>query len=140
MVTVMGAEGGSIGARFGPQARASDRGSGTVLALAVMTVVVFGAVLGLAKAQEVIAVHQATSAADLAALAGAQAKVDPCGRASGVATANGLALIGCAVEGTDVVVEVVRPMPSMPARLLRSFGLPVPPIRAAARAGQPASN
>lgn len=119
---------------------ADDRGSGTVLMLAVMAVVCFGASVGYAKAQLVVAQRHAAGAADLAALAGAQATVDPCARAAAVAGANDASLTGCAVEGSDVVVEVIRPMPPLTAQLLHAFRLPAPPIIARARAGQPASS
>ena len=118
----------------------SDTGAGTVLSLAVLAVVCFGAAVGFAKVQQVLAIRQAATAADLAALAGAQAITDPCGRAAAVAAANGVRLSGCSIAGADVLVQVTRPMPPMTADLLTSFGLPTPPVTAQARAGYPQSS
>ncbi len=53
--------------------------------------------------------RQAESAADLAALAAAQAHQrggDACGTAARLAEANGARLVSCAVVGDDVAVEV----------------------------------
>lgn len=118
----------------------SDRGAGTVLSLAVLAVVCFATALGFAKAQLVLAMHQAATAADLSALAGAQALADPCGRAAAVAAANGTHLSGCSTAGGDVLVQVTRPMPAMTASLLSSFRLPTPPVTAESRAGYPESS
>jgi secretion/DNA translocation related TadE-like protein len=119
---------------------ASDAGSGTVLGLALLTLVLFGAAVGMARVQQVIAIRQASLTADLAALAGAQAVADRCGRAGAVAAANGARLSHCSVAGTDVVVQVARPMPPFTAGLLESFGLPTSPVTAEARAGYPESS
>jgi len=113
----------------------SDAGSGTVLGLVVLAMVCFVAAVSVARAQQVLAIRQASIAADLAALAGAQGMDDPCGRAGSVAAANGVRMSGCSVAGVDVLVEVISPMPPFTASLLRSFGLPVPPISAHSRAG-----
>lgn len=119
---------------------AGDKGAGTVLSLAVLAVICFATTVGVAKAQLALAVHQAATAADLAALAGAQAMVDPCGRATAVAAANGTQLLECQVTGGDVLVQVRRPMPSLTASLLSSFRLPTPAVTAQSRAGFQESN
>lgn len=117
-----------------------DRGSASVLALAVLLLVCFGAMVGFAKAQAVIVSRQAAGAADLAALAAAQAEGQPCARAESVASANGTTLVECRLDGLDASVGVEIPAPWLVVRLLDSFGLPAPRIRASARAGQPASS
>ncbi|MBU6245536.1 MAG: hypothetical protein KGP12_10010 [Actinomycetales bacterium] len=119
---------------------ADDRGSGAVLMIAVLALVCFGASVGYAKAQLIVAQRHAAGAADLAALAGASATIDPCARAAAVAGANDAHLTGCAIDGADVVVEVSRPMPALTAQVLHAFRLPAAPIIARARAGQPASS
>jgi secretion/DNA translocation related TadE-like protein len=71
----------------------------------------------------VVARHRAASAADLAALAGAdrslgRAAGDPCRAAAGVVRANAAALSGCRVESDgSVTVEVRVRLPSPWSRL-----------------------
>src|SRR5690606_2062874 len=110
--------------------RASDeRGSGSVVAIALVAAVVTVAVAvlalsaGLARRQAVIA------AADAAALAAADTALgivpgSPCEVASRVAAANGATLTSCSVDGVVVTVQVGG-----------SFG--GIPIAAVARAGPP---
>jgi secretion/DNA translocation related TadE-like protein len=89
--------------------RRCERGSATLFAVAVIGVLVLvGAALGVVAAM-VHAHRVAQSAADLGALAGAEAQArgrDPCAAAAGVAGANGAVLDSCAVEGADVRVRV----------------------------------
>ncbi|MEV5000709.1 hypothetical protein MRBLML1_001264 [Nocardioides sp. LML1-1-1.1] len=64
----------------------------------------------------VVAHRTAQAAADLAALAGAAAAVEPAGRdpcraAGEIAAANGAALVRCSVDDDDVRVEVSVPGP-----------------------------
>ena len=85
-----------------------DDGAMTVLtAFAVAAVlVVTAAVLLVGRAA--VAAHAVRSAADFAALAGAEALrtgQDACGAASGVAAANGAAVAGCTVDHHDVVIR-----------------------------------
>lgn len=90
---------------------AGDRGSGTVLGLTLLVVIL---VLTLAVAGLARAVHargEAQAAADLAALAAATALhargipgADPCTVAGRVVAVNGAAMTGCRVEGEDVEV------------------------------------
>src|SRR4051795_2937044 len=86
-----------------------ERGSATLFAVAIVGVLVLvGAALGVVGAM-VHAHRVAQSAADLAALAGAQAQArgrDPCAAAAGIAAANGAAVDSCAVDGFDVTLQV----------------------------------
>ena len=95
-----------------PRRRAAgERGSGTVLVLGVIGVLLALAVGVTALIRAQAAAGRARLAADLAALGGATAlnsitaPADPCVVAGGVARANGAALSSCAVTGEDVVVE-----------------------------------
>ena len=91
--------------------RRPERGAATVLVVAVGGLLIM---IGLAVAgvTSVVVGHRgAQSAADLAALAGAQAEVgggDGCAAAGAVARANRARLTGCAVPGSDVLVQVSR--------------------------------
>lgn len=90
--------------------RGGERGAVTVLAVALVGLLVWvGAALSVVGA--VFAAHrEAQSAADLAALAGASAVThagDPCQVAASTAQANGADLTGCAVEGRVVHVTVI---------------------------------
>ena len=110
--------------------RRHDDGAGTVLALAMMgLLVVVG--LGVAGVVGVVAAHRgAQSAADLAALAGAAALqdgADPCERATEVARRNRADLRACEVDGWSVAVTATAPTPVL---LGRVYELP-----ARARAG-----
>jgi secretion/DNA translocation related TadE-like protein len=98
------------------RARPGERGSATVwmvMACGVLALVGAAAVLGGAA---VVARHRATTAADLAALAGAVRAVegaDACGAAERLASANAAQLVTCsATPGAVVDVEV-----SVPVRL-----------------------
>jgi secretion/DNA translocation related TadE-like protein len=96
-----------------------ERGSATVLAVSCGSVLVL---LGLACAWlvAVVADHRtAQSAADLAALAGAQAIQDgrsPCGAVDRVARANSGATVECSVVGADVWVVVQVETPDLVGR------------------------
>ncbi|WP_224769313.1 Rv3654c family TadE-like protein [Nocardioides ochotonae] len=86
-----------------------ERGGASVLAVALIGLLMLlgtalSAVTGL-----VVAHRQAQSAADLAALGAATALAagqDGCARGAGVAAANGARLVGCAVQGRAVLVRV----------------------------------
>jgi secretion/DNA translocation related TadE-like protein len=58
--------------------------------------------------------HRAQAAADLGALAGARYAVDgssvACARAAGIVEANGARLVGCRLEGVDLVVVAELPV------------------------------
>lgn len=91
------------------QRSAAQRGSATVLAsFVVCAVLVLGLVAGW-WAGAVSLRHRAASAADLAALAGAQAWVgggSPCPAAQQLARANGGEVVSCRVQGATVQVVV----------------------------------
>ena len=94
----------------GARARVRDqRGSATVLLIAMSGVLLLiGAALGVVAAM-VVAHRSAQSGADLAALAGAQAAgrgSDPCRAAGGVAAAIDVLLTRCDVQGRVVEVTV----------------------------------
>lgn len=86
-----------------------ERGAATVLVVAVTgMVLLLGSALGVVAAM-LVDHRRAQSAADLAALAGADALADggdACAAAGATAGANGADLTSCAVHGEDVVVEV----------------------------------
>jgi len=115
-----------------PARKVADRGeqgAGTVLAVAMIGLVVTVTV-GTSGAVGVVAGHRrAQSAADLSALAGAttlQSGGDACQRARVIADRNGADLQRCQVDGTEVAVVV--------ARSVRLPGVPME-LRARARAG-----
>lgn len=106
-----------------------ERGSGSVLVVAVCLVVLLVSVGALAVTGVVLAGHRARSAADLAALAGAArvrdgAPGEACAQAGRVASANGATVDACRVAGD--VVEL-RTRVEVAGRL--------GPARAEARAG-----
>ena len=86
-----------------------EDGAGTVLAVAMIGVLVT-VTLATCGAVGVVATHRrAQSAADLSALAGAAALQDggdPCRRAAVIARRNAARLHGCSVDGWNVAVEV----------------------------------
>ncbi len=90
--------------------RPRERGSGTVLALGLGIVVIMAAVLLLLLAQSAVAASRAAGAADLAALAAADAARgitpgEPCTVARQVALQNNATMLACA-EGPDATVQV----------------------------------
>jgi secretion/DNA translocation related TadE-like protein len=95
-----------------------ERGSGSVLALAGVGVLAMVLAAGLQLAAVVAAAHRAHAAADLGALAGAEAvqsgagQVAACAAAARIAEANGAAQAGCrlAVDGS-VLVTTEEPLP-----------------------------
>ena len=111
-----------------------ERGSGTVLALAMVMVLCLLATSAAVLSSAVVASHRARSAADLAALAAATSWLDgisagsTCATAARVAAANGAALSGCAPAGESVTVVVeVRPgLGPIPAAAARARAGPAP--------------
>ena len=89
-----------------------ERGSGTVLVLGIIAVLLAMAVCAGGLIQAQAAAGKARSTADLAALGGATAlssvlaPADPCEVAERVARANGAEVTACTVTGEDVTVEV----------------------------------
>jgi secretion/DNA translocation related TadE-like protein len=107
-----------------------QRGSATVLVLAMVGVLLLiGMALGVVVAM-VRAHRLAQSAADLVALGGAQAAqrgLDPCLEAAHLARANGARLSACSRRGSVVTVRVTVPGPHWLGQ--------VADLRAEARAG-----
>jgi secretion/DNA translocation related TadE-like protein len=99
-----------------------DRGAATVLAAAMMAVLLAVTVGGIYIGSAVVARHRAQSAADMAALAAAlrlpEGAEPACGQASVIAKAMKAELAACEIDELDVVVTVQAG-----------------PARAAARAG-----
>jgi secretion/DNA translocation related TadE-like protein len=99
-----------------------DRGAATVLAAAMMAVLLAVTVGGIYIGSAVVARHRAQSAADMAALAAAlrlpEGAEPACGQASAIAKAMKAELAACEIDELDVVVTVQAG-----------------PARAAARAG-----
>jgi len=106
---------GALKAAVAGRPAGRERGSGTVLMLAPVTVgLVLAAALG-TLGQAVLARHRAEASADLAALAAA-ARWDlrqpgACGEAARVASGNGTRLVSCrpASDGTVLVAVVTDP-------------------------------
>ena len=100
--------------RPGRRLARDQRGSATVLVVALSGVLLLlGAALGVVAAM-VVAHRSAQSGADLAALAAAQATsrgADGCGAAAEVAESNDVVLTGCDVRGRVVEVTVSRSGP-----------------------------
>ncbi|MEL4358310.1 MULTISPECIES: Rv3654c family TadE-like protein [unclassified Luteococcus] len=89
----------------------ADRGGGTALTAALLLCLCAAMLVGVWIAGWVDSIHRARSAADLAALAGAQAHVgdgDACSAARAAAGRNGALLDSCAVQGgrRDFLVTV----------------------------------
>lgn len=87
--------------------RHGEAGSATVLATFLLSAVVVMAIVAGWWAGAVSVRHQAGTAADLAAVAGAQALVSglaPCAAADRLARANDAEVVFCRVEGADVRV------------------------------------
>jgi len=111
-----------------------DLGAGTVLLVAVVAVVLSAATVALGLAAALVTRQRAEAAADLAALAGAQALVrggDACGTARRVAAAGRARVVVCEPVGTTVHLVVEVRLPGVLGRL------DMPPARARARAGVP---
>lgn len=89
--------------------RRDERGSGSVLVVAALGVVVVLSVAGLQVGAAASAAHRARAAADLSVLAAATAEQegqpDPCAHASDLARRNGAELVEC-VRGVAESVEV----------------------------------
>lgn len=82
-----------------------ERGSGSMLMIGVMTVVLMLSLSGICLAGYLVAAHRARAAADLAALSGAAVFVtggDGCGAAHRNARSNGGRLVSCEQVGDQV--------------------------------------
>jgi secretion/DNA translocation related TadE-like protein len=111
--------------------RNRERGSATVWVLAAGLLTISVATVSAASGAAVVARHRAQVAADLGALAAAtrvfEGQGPACAWGGEIVTRNGARLIGCDVDGFDVVVTVSA-TPS-------GFAAAAGPARASARAG-----
>lgn len=114
--------------------KAGERGNGTVLSLAFMFVIAATGFLVLVQVQAVMRSHAVQGAADLAAIAAAQASGDGCRKAQVVAEANRVRLVDCTTQDDDFIVRVESDLPSLVSALLTFARVDASPIRAAARA------
>jgi len=97
-----------------------DRGAASIFVLAIGLVLVAAGIAGAAVGAARVGRHQARTAADLGALAGAARAVEgadvACGRAERFALANGARMVSCRVEGLEIVIAVqvtVTPLPGL---------------------------
>lgn len=91
-----------------------EDGVATVVALAMIAVLVFVAIASAGAVGLVLAQRRAQGAADLAALAAAQALLagnDPCGAGRLIAERHDVSLHDCAVAGTAVLLTVEVALP-----------------------------
>jgi secretion/DNA translocation related TadE-like protein len=97
--------------------RADDqRGAATVMALGLVAVLVFVAVICAGTVAIVIAHRRAQVAADLGSLAGAtalQRGTDPCTQASRIAGRHGAVVTRCVVDGMTVLVATSVTLPTV---------------------------
>ena len=117
----------------------TEAGNGTVLMLAVVLLAFFALVVVLAFAATGQAAAKAATAADLAALAGADAARflvpgEPCAVAGQTATANQAVLTACERQGT--AGEIVKVSVKVPVAMV-GWLPPMGHALAAARAGPP---
>ncbi|TFV96990.1 hypothetical protein E4M00_13125 [Leifsonia flava] len=106
------------------------RGSGTVLAIALIGAVVALALVAASVLGGLVVRQQVSAAADAAALAGADVAMGAvagvvCDAAARAAEANAAAMNGCSVDGETVTVEVSSMWMGMPVRA-RSRAGPAP--------------
>ena len=108
--------------------RESERGAASILLLAIGLVLVAAGMSGAMVGEARVARHQAQTAADLGALAGAVHVLEggetACAAARRLVAANGGALVACETQDLDLVVHVEVTVPLLPG-----------PAKAAARAG-----
>ena len=97
-----------------------DRGAASILVLAIGLVLVAAGVAGAAVGAARVGRHQARTAADLGALAGAartvEGRVSACERAGQLVAANQARMTTCRLDGLKIVVEVqvtVTPLPGL---------------------------
>ncbi|MEV5208229.1 Rv3654c family TadE-like protein [Micromonospora sp. NPDC053740] len=98
----------------------NERGGATVILLAVGLVFVLMGTFGAAVAGAAMAAQRAAVAADLGALAGAAKALDgeaaACASAVDIAVRNGARLVGCRLDGLDLLVTTevtVTPLPGL---------------------------
>jgi len=100
--------------------RGRDRGAASIFVLAVGLVLVAAGVAGAAVGAARVGRHEARTAADLGALAGAarafEGPAAACERAGRFVSANGGRITACHLEGLTIVIEVgvtVTPLPGL---------------------------
>jgi secretion/DNA translocation related TadE-like protein len=102
--------------RLGP----GDRGSASVLVLAIGLVLVAAGLAGAAVGTARVGRHQARVAADLGALAGAARAIYgeemACREAGRYVDANGGRMTACSVAGLEIVVQVEVMLPALNRR------------------------
>lgn len=109
-----------------------DRGLATVGAIVIIPVLVMVAGISAALGSVVVGRHQATTVADLAAIAGAQG--DGCADAERVAEANGMRVAQCDGLGGSVIVQVRAPAPAFLVSVAARLHQEAPDITAWSRA------
>lgn len=107
----------------------SDRGSVTVIAVALIALIVGAGLIAVAVLQLAIARANLGSFADLAALAAGQASGNPCAAALHIAHANSVNLDSCVVENQEVHIVVTKNTNGLGA-----LGFFVDPLAVSARA------
>lgn len=112
--------------------RSDDRGLATVAAMVVVPVLVMVAGISAALGSVVVARHQATTVADLAAIAGVQG--GGCADADRVAEANGMQVDQCDSTDGRVIVQIRAPAPVMLVRVAGWLQQEAPDITAWSRA------
>ena len=117
--------------------RLDDRGAAIVWGLTLTFILTTAGLVAASVAQFAIVRQRVQTAADLSALAGAQAGTDPCAAAERAAATNGTTMLACALDGIDVVVRVSRPAPELVRRVFALAGQRPRDIVVAARAGPP---
>jgi len=116
-----------------------DSGSATVIGCALICVCLVVGVVAVAFGELAAARARVSSAADMAALAGAEHVVsgDPCAAADRVARRGDARLASCEANGEDVVVTVWGDVPDLVARIIAMSGADPPKILVRSRAGPP---
>jgi secretion/DNA translocation related TadE-like protein len=101
----------------------SDRGAGTIFVLALGLLLIAAGVAGAAIGSVRVGRHEARTAADLGALAGAVRVIDgppaACARAARLVAANDAILTSCVVYELEIVIYVeveVTPLPGFTRR------------------------
>lgn len=112
--------------------RSDDRGLATVAAMVVIPVLVMVAGISAAIGSVALARHQATTIADLAAIAGVQG--GGCADADRVAEANGMQVDHCDSADGGVIVQLRAPAPVMLVRVTAWLQQEAPDITAWSRA------
>lgn len=104
----------------GDRDRWRDRGAASILVLALGLVLVAAGTAGAAVGAARVGRHQARTAADLGALAGAARAVEgpaaACERARRLAFINGARMTSCRLDGLELVIDVqvtVTPLPGL---------------------------